>query len=406
MEKIRTAGKLKDLAKTYYESVATAQERGQLVGYVTAVYPVEILRAMDMIPFYPENYSVICSARKMTSEFTDVAEKHGYSRDLCTYARCGLGSIFYEASSPIGDMPRPDFLLPCNTQCGTLTKWFEAMGKIFEVPLLLLDAPFVRGDVPYRHCLEYFTEQLKELVCFLEEQSGRKLDPDRLRETLEYSAKACTLWNEVLDLVRYQPAPWTAFDEYFHMGPMVTHRGTKECVDYYEELKAFLLERVDARYAAVPNEKYRFYWDNIPFWFRLKEQFNLLASYGVVLLASLYTHSWSYRFDTNDPFSSLADNYLNVFSNRDIETRASLTLDLMKRYSANGYIFHSNRSCKSSAFGAYDIIRILTEKTGIPGMVVDSDMGDPRFFSEEQFRMKLEVYLELLDKQSVKRGII
>ena len=85
-----------------------------------------------------------------------------------------------------------------------------------------------------------------------------------------------------------------------------------------------------------------------------------------------------------------------VFCNRDIETRARLTLDLMERYSANGYIFHSNRSCKPTAFGIFDIMRIISGKTGIPGMVVDADMGDPRFFSEEALKLRLENYLELL----------
>jgi benzoyl-CoA reductase/2-hydroxyglutaryl-CoA dehydratase subunit BcrC/BadD/HgdB len=124
----------------------------------------------------------------------------------------------------------------------------------------------------------------------------------------------------------------------------------------------------------------------------------------VVLLASLYTHSWAYKFDTANPIKSLAENYLTPFCNRDIKTRASLTLELMKHYHANGYIFHSNRSCKASAFGLYDIIKVLQETTGIPGLGLEADMGDPRFFSEEQFKMRLEAYLELLDAESLRGG--
>lgn len=404
MEKIRTVAKLKDLSNRYYESLRTARDRGDYVGYVTAVYPVEILRAMGILPFYPENYAVICAARKMTVELSDIAEAEGYARDLCSYARCAMGSIFYEKSNPVGNMSPPDFMLPCNTQCGTLTKWFEAMGKILGAPVVLLDAPFVRGTAPYGHSLRYFIDQMRELVRFLEEKTEKKLDIDRLRDVLNYSAEACALWNEVLDLAQNRPAPWTIFDEYIHMAPIVTHRGTRECVDYYRELKAFLLERVAANFAAVPGEKYRFYWDNIPMWFRLRAHSELLASHGVILLASLYTHSWAYCFDTKDPFRSLAENYLTVFSNRDIESRTTLTLDLMERYGLKGYIFHSNRSCKSSAFGIYDIMRLISEKTGIPGLVFEADMGDPRYFSEEQYKMRLETYLELLESRSKGRA--
>ena len=272
LEKIPTVGKLKQMSNSYYESISTARDRGDYVGYVTAVYPVEILRAMDILPFYPENYAVICAARKMTVELSDVAEAQGYARDLCSYARCTMGSISYDKPNPVGSMSPPDFLLACNAQCGTLTKWFEAMAKIYDAPVVLLDAPFVRDASPQRHCLQYFVDQITELVRFLEERTGRELDVDRLNEVLNHSARACALWNEVLDLAQHQPAPWTIFDEYIHMAPIVTHRGTKECVDYYEELKVFLLERVAAGFAAVPTEKHRFYCDNIPMWFRLRAE--------------------------------------------------------------------------------------------------------------------------------------
>jgi len=400
LDKIPTVPKLKQMSKDYYDSFQSARERGEFVAYVTAVYPVEILRAMDILPYYPENYAVICAVRKMTEELSDSAEAKGYARELCTYARCGLGSIFYEKSNPLGDMPIPDFLLPCNTQCNTLTKWFEATSKIFNVPVVLLDAPFVRGTSPSQHGLDYFVAQLKDLVSFLEVKTGKKLDIDRLREVLRYSAEACKLWNEVLDFAKYKPSPWTAFDAYIHMGAIVTHRGTKECVEYYSGLKRFLEKRASAHYACVPSEKYRFYWDNIPMWFRLRGQYELLASYGVVLLASLYIHSWAYKFDTEHPFRSLAENYLSVFCNTDIGNRTSLILDLIDRYGLNGYIFFSNRSCKAAAFGAYDIIRRITQETDITGLVLEADMGDPRFFSEEQFKVKLEAYLEVLDSDT------
>lgn len=124
----------------------------------------------------------------------------------------------------------------------------------------------------------------------------------------------------------------------------------------------------------------------------------------MVLLASLCTRSWAYKFGTANPIKSLAENYLAPFCNRGIKARANLTLELMKRYHANGCIFHSNHSCKASAFGLYDIIKILQETTGIPGLVLEADMGNPRFFSEEQFKLRLEAYLELLDTQSLTEG--
>jgi benzoyl-CoA reductase/2-hydroxyglutaryl-CoA dehydratase subunit BcrC/BadD/HgdB len=271
------------------------------------------------------------------------------------------------------------------------------MGKIFRAPVLLLDAPFLRERTPDDHCLKYVVSQLKEVVSWLEQKTGRKFDIDRLREVMGLSTEGCRLWNDALDQARYKPAPWTAFDEYIHMAAIVTHRGTSECVDYYKQINEFLAKRAAAQFAAVPSEAYRFYWDNIPMWFRLRGQYELLASYKISILASLYVHSWTYEFDLKDPFKSLAENYLSVFCNTSIENRTRLILELFQRYDLNGYVFHSNRSCKAATFGAFDIMRNIQEITGIPGLEFEADMGDPRSFAEEQFRIKLEGYLDLLN---------
>ncbi len=60
-----------------------------------------------------------------------------------------------------------------------------------------------------------------------------------------------------------------------------------------------------------------------------------------------------------------------------------------------------NRSCKAVSFGEHELREILTEKTGIPALLFESDMGDPRFYSEVQVKTRLEAYFETLERLNV-----
>jgi benzoyl-CoA reductase/2-hydroxyglutaryl-CoA dehydratase subunit BcrC/BadD/HgdB len=58
-----------------------------------------------------------------------------------------------------------------------------------------------------------------------------------------------------------------------------------------------------------------------------------------------------------------------------------------------------NRSCKAVSFAVYTLKDILTEKTGHPALIFESDMGDPRFYSETQIRTRIEAFLETLQRR-------
>ncbi|NIM97612.1 MAG: 2-hydroxyglutaryl-CoA dehydratase, partial [candidate division Zixibacteria bacterium] len=103
--------------------------------------------------------------------------------------------------SPIGGLPNPDFLLACNAQCFTLTKWFEVLSRRYGAPLFVFDTPqYIRNKEARRNIIRYVEVQIYELITALENLTGKKFDYDRLREVLIYSRDACRLYKEFLDL--------------------------------------------------------------------------------------------------------------------------------------------------------------------------------------------------------------
>ena len=80
-----------------------------------------------------------------------------------------------------------------------------------------------------------------------------------------------------------------AFDAFFTLRLIVTLSGTQEVVDYYTALLATMKDRVARGIGAVPNEKYRLLWDNIPIWHRMKWLSEKFASHNACLVADTYT---------------------------------------------------------------------------------------------------------------------
>jgi len=398
-EKLTSKQLSKKITDEYLEEAFHAHELGKLIGYSTAISPVELFVAHDIIPIYPENHAVANLTAKKGAEMCSITENLGYTSHLCAYARSDL-AYRQTGMTVTKGIPEPDLFLACNAQCFTLTKWFQILARKGNLPLFVFDTPeYVMDKKAREEIVKYCVIQMKELIGFLEEVTKKKFDYDRLREVMKYSAASSILYKKFLDMAQYKPSPISIFDALIGMAIAVYRRGTQECVDYYQTLCDEIQAKVDQGIGVVQNEKYRLYWENLPVWFKFSDHAKLLGSYGAVILTSLYVHAWSLEFDLDkDPLVTLAENYVSRFSNSTIEDRAEMAMELFRKYSMNGMIMFMNRSCKAVSFAVPTLKDILTKRTGIPALVFESDMGDQRFYAESQVRTRIEAYFETLDR--------
>jgi benzoyl-CoA reductase/2-hydroxyglutaryl-CoA dehydratase subunit BcrC/BadD/HgdB len=184
------------------------------------------------------------------------------------------------------------------------------------------------------------------------------------------------------------------------MAPIVTLRGTPEVVDFYREMKSELQERIARNIAAVPGEKFRLLWDNIPIWYKMRELADLFCSFGACLVADTYTNAWIFEgWGSTDPLEGLARAYTNVYLNISTDLMLERVLDLVRRFSVDGIVLHSNRSCKPYSLGQYDLQRAVFEKADIPGLILEADMTDARVYSDAQIRTRIEAFMETLESR-------
>jgi benzoyl-CoA reductase/2-hydroxyglutaryl-CoA dehydratase subunit BcrC/BadD/HgdB len=395
--KIKSVKRMKEIMTHYYIDAKTAEENNKKVAWITSGGPVEPLIAMDVIPVYPENHGAMIGAAKMGVDLCEKAEEMGYASDLCSYARVDIACATVDGG-PIGGLPKPDMLVCCNNICGTVLKWYEVQARYFNVPLFILDTPFIHTQYT-REAHAYVRAQLDEYMSFLETHCGKSFDHDRLAEVGRLSMKGQRLWQQVLDTTVNRPAPMSAFDAFFHLSLIVTLRGTQTVVDYYTELLEEMRKRVSAGIAAVPDEKVRLLWDNLPVWYRTRWLSEKFASHGACLVADTYTSSWCRSLgylNENDFLGSMAEGYSRVYINIGTDQMADIVVKMVDKYSADGLVIHSNRSCKPYSLGQYDIQRIVQEKSGIPSMIIEADMTDTRNFSESQIETRIDAFMEML----------
>jgi len=368
------------------------------VAWVTSAAPVELFKALGFYVLYPENHAAICGTARVAVEICSQAENAGYSRDICSYARTDFGSML-SGNTPVGKLPRPDLLVACTNICQTVLFWYRVLARHFNVPLIIIDTPFVYYGEASDHAMEYVKRQLEEAIPIAERVAGVTLSERALRETAYLSKLASELWLEIMERNTHQPAPISVFDQFIQMAPIVEMRGDQETVDFY----AAMLEEVDDRIAqgvgAVRDERKRLLWDNLPIWYRLRYLAESFGRHGIALVASTYTNAWGELAPYIDPeggLDSMARAYTYPILNRGTGYKLATMKEMIEKYHLDGVVLHSDRSCKPYSIGQMDQRDRLIREGEIPALMLEADHNDFRVFAEEQVANRMAAFVEML----------
>ena len=153
MTATQAAASIGPMVKEFITGTIRARAEGkQKIAYTFIVcHHEEILRAMDVLPLWTENFAGICGAKRDSERFLQRAESLGLSRSLCTYALCGIG--FDQWREELGQMPpdapwggqaRPDFMISSGQiLCDPRSKWYQASQQFMpDVPIYNIDLPY------------------------------------------------------------------------------------------------------------------------------------------------------------------------------------------------------------------------------------------------------------------------
>ena len=403
IKKIAAAKTLRKLlADHFYELDGAVREGRPKVAWCTSVGPAELLRALGFVVYFPENHGAMLGASRVATETIPAATAIGYSPEVCSYLSSDIGA-FLQGRTPLCDayegitsIPKPDVLVYNTNQCRDVQDWLAWYGRRWSRPVLGVECYRGVGDVSEVH-VTGIAGQLEALVPPLEEIAGRKLDPQRLRETVRLSRECSDLWKEVLETAAHVPAPLTFFDSTIHMAPAVVMRGTPIAVQYYRELLAELKTRIAQNVAAVEGERLRLYWEGMPIWGRLRDLATIFLELRACVVASTYANSWIFTdLDPDDPFRSMARAYTELFIVRSDEYKERYLASMIDTFGVDGIIFHDAKTCPNNTNCRHGMPQRLYERLGVPSITIAGDLNDLRCYSDEQAKTQIEAFVEQL----------
>lgn len=391
---LKTQLKLKELMENYFHRLA---RRERPVAWCTSVGPAELLRSFGFDVYFPENHGALIGTRRLGNKFIPAASREGFSPDVCSYLTSDIGSyLLHETPLDVYGLsaqPAPDVLVYNTNQCREVKEWFSFYGEKFNVPVLGIDTP--RDiDAPSASLLKYLETSWRDLIVRLEKVSGKSFDPVEFERVVGLSDTACRLWQEFLESNRHCPAKHTFFDHIILMAPVVVLRGTEEAVSFYRDLAA----EVEAMDTSHITETYRFYWEGMPVWGKITFFSRLFAKHNISIVTSTYCHSWAFEFDPRDPLSSSVNAYAGIFITRSQDYKLRYLQDVMKRFSIDAVLFHDSKTCPYNTNSRFGIPGKLKAETHLPTLTFYGDLVDLRHFSEEEFSLRLEAFIEQLDK--------
>ena len=398
---LQTTLEVPALRKSYYARTLDESEKGKKVAWCSNNIPVEILDAMDITSVFLENYATVIAAKRLASGFCMAGEKMGFSQDVCGYARMLMGYVLARdevPEAPYGGLAKPDFLLVNSYSCDSRLGWFAAMSRVLNIPLHVHDAPHQPdGGCDSATNAAYTERELRSLVAFLEEQTGTKFDPDKLRHRLNLSRQTSDIMFDINELRKAVPSPMGSADMFTAVWPAMYLVGTKECEDFYRKLRAEVEDRIARGIGVVPEEKFRLMWSGIPFWYDMS-LINYVENFGGAVVIESFYRSRERRLppQDDDPIRDMA-----LISTRQrtfpqsIITSIDDLLDAVKEYKCDGVVLSFNPSCRLLYVSQAELQKALEDR-GIPTLGLECDMADERTYSEGQVKTRLDAFIERL----------
>lgn len=374
--------------------------------WTCAGFPVELLWGFDIFPLHPENMATVAAAQKQSRRLIEHAESMGYSRDLCSYCKTNFGAVDTGIKTTLGGIAKPDIITCTNTICDTHWKWFQIQAEKLKVPIFVFDCPKIVSGTDERTIegyINYMVEQFYDFFEFVKKHTGRELNIDRMIKACEESERMSALWRDIYECRKSVPSPYSSAETSASFFPLVVMPGKKQGIRFFEKIRSDIRQRVESGEGTLSGgkERYRLLFEGIPFWYRMRFMYDL-AKYNAVVTYEPYTFSFAPRKpvgrDYADTLREVARIMMDLPYSYNLEKRIEYFTQAVRDYRIDGVILHENLSCRPSSAGMIDLKNALRDNCGIPVLILQCDMNDPRAYSDAQMKTRIESFIELMKK--------
>jgi len=398
-EEMQLSKEVTDITVERYDTIirCAEEEKPFIGGYFNAA--PEVYTALDLPWYLIMQTPFLAASAPYLMEDVDAAEAMGLGTDWCT--ACRLSLYYIEA----GLSPPPDCMIGLLHPCDAATMLHQAVVRNDNwrgIPMFCTDPPYFEDQ----RGIDYFANELKKMVVFLEENTGRKLDLDRLREVIVESNKQYELWAEYAQLRRAVPCPqgWGMGGPQCFAVSQIFQVGQPRGTDWFRRLVSITEKKVKEGRGSIPNERIRYFWfDLLPFGWCFELMPWLEEEWGAVMVMEMFGFTPYTPVDIKNEdtiFQGLAKRNLYdapmVRQARGIaDYFASDIARVVKDYKIDAVIWPGHMGHKDGS-ASTGIMREICNELKVPYIHIGLDLFDRRYTTPEECKDKLSKWFSAM----------
>ncbi|MBW2636030.1 MAG: 2-hydroxyacyl-CoA dehydratase [Deltaproteobacteria bacterium] len=404
---------LMKLLSKYLRKAIRAHDEGKQVAMTSFCFAPPILYAFDIVPLLLEPMTVFGTfiLQRGTSEYLDYCCEVGFTETSCSSQRGALGA--YLAGLGV----RPDMIV-CDSPgiCDTNANSYAFASAYLDIPFFQLSYPPTLTD---DRAGSYHREDFRNLISFLEEQTGRKLDMERLRDVVNEIEKQTELINEFTEFQRLVPSPVPGFFNLFLYSGNFLMGGTADFTELLEAMLKKVRENAKAGIAGTASGRERLrgffsyidhYTTDLRFWNFLDR--NEISHLGCIL-STFWEDGAAYSAERPDAAFKIKKDSLDdmidslamqvsrmpmVKSVRGPYDAPNMwfddTLVMTRVMKADFVTYFGSMGCRNTWGMVKPYARDL-ERCGIPTLILYADAFDDRVMSWEAVTDKMAEFIHL-----------
>ena len=303
-----------------------------------------------------------------------------------------------------GIIPTPTvitgMLEPCDAQSLMHEAW-ETVPGWENIPTISLDPPYGYGDED----IQYFADQLKREIAFLEEHTGHTMDWDELRRICEETNKINAYWDDVNHCLMQKPCPFhslQAAEWGWTQALHVNWPGDPEVTEFFRYMAETAADMVEKGIGACKEERVRILWADLNgSWAESELGPWLEETYGAIMVNSFAGRTPYSVIDTSTPETmlfGLARKGINEVpmirqARGTVDTFLSDVREMCRDYQIDCVFFPNHKGHKDQG-GNIGYLRQLCREMDIPLLTFASDIFDPTYLPIDELKRIIANFFE------------
>ncbi len=279
------------LAELMMNTMIRPLKKPEQSAIVSIFTPCELLQEVGLNPYNVEGFSCYLAGTHIERGYIQQAENSGLSETLCSYHKTFLGA------AEKGLLPKPKCIVYTNLVCDANLVTFRKLSELFDVPAFAIDVPMQQNEAN----VKYVADQLRELAKFLEQQTGKTIDIEHVKQRVARTKQTMNNY----DLFQTKRA-----DKYIPsdlVSPLYAGMTGNILLGTEEELKYTQMLLHDVEQAPAAKGK-RIYWmHTIPYWSAaVAKQLRFREDAQIVGCELAHNYPQDLEFDPEQPFEAMA----------------------------------------------------------------------------------------------------